>query len=165
MCSDFIFKTERDFLILDMKELLDLIDGMLDFNELAVTIDQMTPACRNYTNKILNEMKKKITKTKTGIELITKERERQIKEEGYTIEHDDSHYSGELAQAARAYYYNDKTIFPWDLSFFKPITKTLNYEKAGALVLAEIQRLTRLKNNIIEDLDNIHKITPNQRIY
>lgn len=37
---------------------------------------------------------------KTGIDLITEERERQIREEGWTPEHDDGHRSGELNDAA-----------------------------------------------------------------
>ena len=44
-------------------------------------------------------MKKKLS----GIELITKERERQITKEGRTPEHDDEHERGELASAAVCY--------------------------------------------------------------
>jgi hypothetical protein len=39
----------------------------------------------------------------TGIELITKERERQINEEGWTPEHDAEHTDRSLAHAARCY--------------------------------------------------------------
>jgi hypothetical protein len=39
----------------------------------------------------------------TGAELITAERERQIKEEGWTAEHDDEHIEGELALLACCY--------------------------------------------------------------
>jgi hypothetical protein len=37
---------------------------------------------------------------KTGIELITEERRRQIEEEGFDANHDAEHYNGELAMAA-----------------------------------------------------------------
>lgn len=37
---------------------------------------------------------------KTGIELITEERRRQIEEEGFDANHDAQHYGGELAMAA-----------------------------------------------------------------
>ena len=40
---------------------------------------------------------------KTGIELISAERERQITQEGWTPEHDDRHDIGELCSAANAY--------------------------------------------------------------
>lgn len=40
---------------------------------------------------------------KTGIELITEERARQISAEGWTPEHDDDHELGEMACAAACY--------------------------------------------------------------
>ena len=40
---------------------------------------------------------------KTGIELISKERQRQIEEEGWTPEHDSQHTEGELALVAALY--------------------------------------------------------------
>jgi len=39
----------------------------------------------------------------TGIEIITKERERHFTEEGWTLEHDDNHTDGSLAMAAVCY--------------------------------------------------------------
>ena len=39
----------------------------------------------------------------TGIELISKERQRQIEEEGWTPEHDNQHTEGELALVAALY--------------------------------------------------------------
>lgn len=39
----------------------------------------------------------------TGIELIAEERQRQIKKEGWTAEHDDQHTAGELSVAAALY--------------------------------------------------------------
>ena len=54
---------------------------------------------------------------KTGIELIGKERTRQIEEEGWTAEHDANHINGELAMAAacyaatkKIYVFNDKYV-------------------------------------------------------
>ena len=40
---------------------------------------------------------------KTGIELITEERKRQIEVKGYSSEHDDEHAKGELSEAAASY--------------------------------------------------------------
>lgn len=40
---------------------------------------------------------------KTGIELITEERARQISDENWTADHDDDHEGGELARAAATY--------------------------------------------------------------
>ncbi len=84
---------------------------------------------------------------KTGIELITKEREEQIKKHGYTQEHDDQHKDGALINAA---------IFAitlrgewrqkgWEIFEAKMLEKS--YDKriivAGALIAAEIDRLRR----------------------
>lgn len=43
---------------------------------------------------------------KTGIELITEERTRQIEKEGWTPEHDKQHETGELSAAAACYAVN-----------------------------------------------------------
>ena len=40
---------------------------------------------------------------KTGVQLIAAERKRQVKSEGWTLEHDDSHDSGQMALAAACY--------------------------------------------------------------
>lgn len=94
---------------------------------------------------------------KTGIELIAEERKRQIEEEGFTAEHDNSHTEGALADAgvcyAQARHYEDwraRSIgevprkWPWSLKWWKPTTYLRNLVKAGALIAAEIDRLQRL---------------------
>ncbi len=40
---------------------------------------------------------------KTGIQIISEERERQISKEGWTPDHDDEHHIGQLNSAARTY--------------------------------------------------------------
>lgn len=84
---------------------------------------------------------------------IIAERQRQISEEGWTPEHDDEHDKGELAMAA-VYYINETgTVnrnggkpwgWPWDASWWKPDTRRRNLVKAGALILAEIERIDRI---------------------
>ena len=98
----------------------------------------------------------------TGIEIIAKERKRQITEEGYNSKMDDSQSLGELALAAACYaipYYlrcsnNDSLLpWPWSKEDYKPnrspnkMGKGRIHElaKAGALIAAEIDRLQRLK--------------------
>lgn len=80
------------------------------------------------------------------------ERRRQIEAEGWSPEHDDEHDVGDLAKAAACYaiavdgftpgLYPPR-IWPWDASCFKPTTTRRNLIKAGALILAEIERLDR----------------------
>lgn len=93
----------------------------------------------------------------TGIELIAQERERQIAEEGWTAKHDDIHANGELANAAAMYAITPLTredgaiainkfpswLWPWDRSWWKPGDRLRELAKAGALIAAEIDRLSR----------------------
>lgn len=80
------------------------------------------------------------------------ERRRQVEAEGWTPEHDDEHDTGALASAAGcyamfslAYPAGDPSHFwPWDKSWWKPSPDgRRNMVKAGALILAEIERLDR----------------------
>ena len=74
------------------------------------------------------------------------ERQRQISAEGWTPEHDDAHTKRELAAAATCYasvYPLAASYWPWDLEWWKPTDHRRNLVKAGALILAEIERLDR----------------------
>lgn len=105
----------------------------------------------------------------TGIELIAKERQRQIDEEGWSFNHDDNHINDEMALAAACYAIPEQEreyidtenggeipeFWPWKESWWKPEYDP-HYEvgtsirgrikeltKAGALIAAEIDRLIR----------------------
>lgn len=78
------------------------------------------------------------------------ERERQLRVR--TIEHDKTHVEDELARAAAAYalpiQYDVSDIWPEDWSFKKSSGKNSQDRirdliKAGALLMAEIERLTK----------------------
>jgi hypothetical protein len=118
------------------------------------------------------------------LELILGERARQISEEGWTPEHDDTHNNQQLAQAGHCYLlwaqyqlgkipskplapweqhqkqYTDgkKVILPWPWAkrWWKPNQPVRNLTKAGALFLAEIDRMKRLSapKSIIKPLAN-----------
>lgn len=109
---------------------------------------------------------------KTGIELISAERERQISKEKFTANHDDAHDARELANASRAYlkhychrawvwtnelgmpgivdgvasYREEKPPgeWPWNDEDWKPKSPIDDLIKAGALIAAELDRLQRL---------------------
>lgn len=93
---------------------------------------------------------------KDGIDLIAAERRRQISVEGWTPEHDDRHYTGELANAAACYAMTRRHLmeivcmWPFEASHWKPAThaddRIRDLEKAGALIAAEIDRLLRKSN-------------------
>lgn len=95
-----------------------------------------------------------------GVALIAVERERQIADEGYTAEHDDEHLDGELSGAAAAYATHARNqiasglplltatppsnLWRWSADAWKPDRDPVrNLMKAGALIAAEIDRLTR----------------------
>ena len=103
---------------------------------------------------------------KTGAELITDERQRQIEKEGWTPEHDDEQKvalcvagaSYALDVAARlaltdwdSEFWSDsyqkiaREYWPWDAEWWKPTPQDNIRElvKAGALIAAEIDRLQR----------------------
>ena len=89
---------------------------------------------------------------KTGIELITEERTRQIEKEGWTPSHDDNHDNGELAGAGACYALwnwsrtDAERLFPFNTEWLKTSDDQIrNLTKAGALIAAEIDRLNRLK--------------------
>lgn len=93
-----------------------------------------------------------------GTERIVAERERQVAGEGWTPEHDDQHINSELATAARCYteFAELQALgrspspavvpieWPWDYDGWKPADNPVrNFEKAAALIAAEIDRLLR----------------------
>jgi hypothetical protein len=87
------------------------------------------------------------------------ERQRQVTGEGWTPEHDDKHTEYELARAASAYalraahdYRSDyvREIWPWSGEWWKPTNRRRSLVKAGALILAEIERHDRAAGLTVE---------------
>ena len=82
------------------------------------------------------------------------ERQRQVEAEGWTPKHDDEHQRGEMAGAAACYALRNvqhwgaaqaaASLWPWDEKWWKPSDNRRNLVKAGALIIAEIERLDRL---------------------
>lgn len=96
------------------------------------------------------------------LEEIAAERKRQVDVEGWTPEHDDGHYDNDLATAAACYAtphrafrseqragraYEPFTayvdLWPWQDKWWKPKTRREDLIRAGALIVAEIERLDR----------------------
>lgn len=83
------------------------------------------------------------------------ERKRQVEVEGWSTKHDDEHKSGGMAVAAACYAIGDRTGLRgiidkqlwawtgWASSWFKPKDTRSNLVRAGALILAEIERIDR----------------------
>lgn len=97
----------------------------------------------------------------TSLGLIAAERNRQISVEGFTPTHDDKHDENQLANAAACYALDhglsekeiwDKPLldylWPWEPEWWKPESSRIrNLVKAGALIVAEIDRLQRIEAN------------------
>ena len=85
------------------------------------------------------------------------ERQRHVTSEGWTPDHDDEHGAGEMAAAAACYAMQEAKVawqrhdtdtparwpWPWSMAWWKPAGARRNLVKAGALILAEIERLDR----------------------
>ncbi len=88
-----------------------------------------------------------------AIDDIATERQRQIEVEGWSPEHDDEHGAGEMAAAAATYAlgaaFPQKTrlwlmrYWPWAPVWWKPRGPRKDLVRAGALIVAEIERLDR----------------------
>ena len=95
-----------------------------------------------------------------ALQLVTGERRRQVEVEGWSRDHDDAHGAGEIALAAAAYALQSgladhsvsrrlreqrvvDALWPWEWSWWKPASPLRMLVKAGALILAEIERRLR----------------------
>lgn len=115
-------------------------DGPLSTDAIAAWNHRAPPAAR--------------TEVSAAARDILAERQRQIAIEGWTPEHDDQHSGGEMAAAAAAYAFSAATadryfaldplgFWPWSPDWWKPTTPRRDLVKAGALILAEFERLDR----------------------
>lgn len=98
------------------------------------------------------------TEQNQAIRDVFAERRRQVEAERWTPSHDDDHADGAMALAAAAYAYascqsyrctrsDAPSWWPWDHEFWKPSLPRRDLVKAGALILAEIERLDRAAKN------------------
>lgn len=111
----------------------------------------------------------KLSQTTFASRDVLAERRRQIEAEGWTPEHDDVHKEGSLGRAGGFYALNagaalwygthDTSIcdtapdgWPWAPEWWKPANARRDLVKAGALILAEIERIDRASARKINDL-------------
>ena len=78
---------------------------------------------------------------------IREARARQVGEKGYGPEHDDQYAADELERAAAAYAlaraYPAGRLWPWRAAFWKPRSHRENLVRAGALIVAAIEKIDR----------------------
>lgn len=107
---------------------------------------------------VMDALRATRTKPDTGdvaaLRDIAAERQRQQSVEGWSIEHDDAHDDFELSRAASGYAAMpwrrtegrllSPTGWPWSAEWWKPKDNRSDLVRAGALIVAEIERLDRL---------------------
>lgn len=106
-----------------------------------------TPA----TDAFLAEVRAQGVKSlSNAVQSVISERQRQQSVEGWTPEHDDEHAEGEMAEAAACYamFANHQGFslpahWPWSREWWKQSGQRRDLVKAGALILAEIERIDR----------------------
>lgn len=89
---------------------------------------------------------------------ILAERRRQVEAEGWSPSHDDEHAHEEIARAAACYalpqgrrWAITEGLWPWDRAWWKPGDRRRDLVKAGALIVAEIERLDRKHQAWVEN--------------
>lgn len=96
-----------------------------------------------------------MSEKRNATSLILAERDRQIKKEGWSAEHDDAYINGELERAGRCYLLHETESamtkpctkvpadWPWIDEWWKPKGREANLIRAGALFLAASDRQNR----------------------
>lgn len=122
-------------------------------------VEVKTPA----TDAFLAEVRASGVKSlSNAVQSVISERQRQQSVEGWTPKHDDKHDNNELAFAASCYAFHSAAAswdfeddgtpynihpapknWPWAPEWWKPTNPRRDLVKAGALILAEIERIDR----------------------
>jgi hypothetical protein len=110
-----------------------------------------------YQERVNGQLLEKHLVARIGRIDVLAERARQVTAEGWTPKHDDGYAQSELVMAAVCYAYHaargeaSANIWPWLLERWKPTTPRRNLIKAGALILAEIERIDRAATTSTKD--------------
>lgn len=125
----------------------------------AVLLDRLGVKLRSDTAEAAALAYLSVSHSKASQDVLA-ERSRQLSEEGWTLAHDDEHVKGEMAAAAICYAAGERLThgpfkqapygwhswwWPWEDRWWKRQDRRRNLVKAGALILAEIERLDRMK--------------------
>lgn len=90
--------------------------------------------------------------SKNSINDIIAERQRHVDKEGWSSQHDDGLPDGELEQAAACYsigtyVIGGQFVWPWSMAWWKPGNRRRMLVKAGALIVAAIDKIDRKTGN------------------
>jgi hypothetical protein len=120
---------------------------------------------RTYVLRRVFEFFRISRKFSAAMQAVIAERFRQVEVEGWSVEHDDEHQTGELARAGAAYAINAPAhvglcrlspfeitlkVWPWSNEWWKPGGFRRDLIKAAALILAEIERHDRGRKRLAQ---------------
>lgn len=140
------------------EELEDALKELKRISEQPAVTTHYARVLRKYISNLeggLEAAGKRIAKLETlafcpAILDVISERQRQRAVEGWTSEHDDAYQNSELADAAACYAINahnqgfsTPAHWPWAPDWWKQSGPRRDLVKAGALILAEIERIDR----------------------
>jgi hypothetical protein len=120
-----------------------------DDDYLAKAVFNLPPMAQRFARAALAQPAEPVTAAACDV---LAERARQIGAEGWTAAHDDKYASRELSRAAACYALHTEPVgnvgdylrfWPWPADWWKPTNYRRNLVKAGALILAEIERTDR----------------------
>ena len=136
---------------------LELLYDVPEFGEMTVTLQKVegkTPGQR------IAELESRAVNAAAADVLA--ERKRQVSVEGWTPSHDDAHRNNEMAFAAACYAFHAAAAswdledcgteydshpapknWPWEPEWWKPKSARADLVRAGALILAELERIDR----------------------
>lgn len=118
---------------------------------LVADFDRIT-AERDALQLLLNERDEQLSSAPPALKDVIAERHRQVSVEGWTLEHDDGQKGAGMTSAAGCYLlFSDDypnaghppPMWPWAPKWWKPKDYRRDLVRAGALVLAEIERIDR----------------------
>ncbi|MFF7108143.1 hypothetical protein [Pseudomonas sichuanensis] len=149
-------ENERDAAIAESERLSDLLaerNSLLDdWLQLANVCDDRNTDLMRETRNMLDEAILIDGSWTHAASDVMSERRRQLNVEGRTTKQDDAHTGGQLADAAACYALwagginpgNWREFWPWAPELLKQSNPRQMLVKAGALILAEIERLDRM---------------------
>jgi hypothetical protein len=136
----------------DMREKLEAAEALNKHLELAIL---KAEGCSEALRRKTEASEKRIAELEVlafnpALLDVISERQRQRAVEGWTSEHDDAYQNSELADAAACYAINahnqglsTPAHWPWAPDWWKQSGPRRDLVKAGALILAEIERIDR----------------------
>ncbi|HHT0057610.1 ead/Ea22-like family protein [Raoultella planticola] len=155
LASDYglaLHRTDAKFIALASHENVLALVEALEKAQHEAAVDWEAAASLNVENQ---ELKRRIaelesrTVTAAAADVLA-ERQRQVAAEGWTAERDDGYQNSELADAAACYAihahnqgFSTPAHWPWSTTWWKQTNPRRDLVKAGALILAEIERLDR----------------------